>query len=215
MLRALRAIDATDEAINESPLSETLAASVPDGMVLTEEERRGAFALLGGCSFQCEWGSPRSPWGIYWSERASGTAQDGSVVYVPDVAEVRDDTLADWMEVADSLRHPLLSARFADLAWEIGTHLKSQDQSRIAPVTSKIKQFATSAIDGYLRVIEERLLATEIQAWQLIQRALGLATHIKDPERIARAKAAMFAFHRDMVAAGQRHLWWKFDDLCW
>ena len=215
MLLALRKIDFGDGPVDESPLAETLTASVPEGADLTDDEKRGAFALVAGSSFQREWGTPRSPWGIYWSERSTWTRSDGSPLYMPDVADVRDDTLACWIELSTSLRHPMLIARFADLAWEIGRHVRAKRKGTVDAIATELDpRLACAAIDGYLAVVEEQLFKDEIQAWQTVQRALSLSTAINDAGRVERSKNALFALKRGLAAADQKYMWWKFDDLC-
>jgi hypothetical protein len=47
----------------------------------------------------------------------------------PNLALLNSENVDEWAEVAESVEHPLLKARFADAVWELGRRLGSPPAS--------------------------------------------------------------------------------------
>lgn len=205
--------------LDENSLSSALQAAIPDRVSLAEDEWRGAFADIVAFLFRPSFGSERRPWGIYWSDMMSGVSADGVEFHSPNVGDIDGEIIAHWITRSIELSHPVLRARYADLAWEIGKFLKQPPTNlsdKALPASFKVSiESARVAIDGYLGIIEQGLNNDEHHAWQYLDRALGLAATINDKDRIAKGKTTLFAYCRARVKLGDRFMWWRFDDILW
>jgi len=193
--------------------------AAPDPKTATLEERRGAFAEIAAWRFQRPHGGAETePWGIYWGPLSSGTYDNGKTFHDPDLANVDDEILAHWISRAETTKHPVVRARHADLAWEIGRYLrrpsKDRQNSPKSPITSDIPvTMAQIAIDGYLNAVERGLAEDEYYSWAYLDRSIGLAISLNDKARAVRAKEVLFDYHRKRASAGGRFHWARFNDL--
>ena len=89
---------------------------------------------------------------MYWSELTS-EVRDGRAIYSPDVVDVDDDIIQHWIARSKQAIHPLIRARFADLAWEIGRLKKFKGM-----VTQDLPR---RTIDAHFEAIERRLFNDE------------------------------------------------------
>jgi hypothetical protein len=128
-------------------------------------------------------------------------------VYSPDIEDVTDEVIAHWLARTNETRHPVLRARYADLAWEIGTHKKLA--VRIT------REVAIQAIDAYLESVSRKLYDDEHVAWVWIDRAAELATTTRDERRFRAARAAAFELARANLAAGKWPRLWRFEEFAW
>lgn len=210
--------DASQTSINEIDLAGRLAASFGENPQLSPEQQKGAFAEIDALRFQRPHGSERRTWGIYWSELASGTTQDGRTFYSPDVSLVDEDVLAHWISRSQTLRHPTLRARFADLAWEMGRYVRRKQKDATPSSASSISisvELAYRAIDAYLEIVSQSLFDDEFEAWQFLDRAIELAHSINDRGRCLKAKAALFQFQHSAEASNPAYILWRFDEIAW
>ncbi|MFP3567846.1 DUF4209 domain-containing protein [Paraburkholderia sp. SIMBA_030] len=212
----LSAYDAALDPIGEIEVSGELLAALPNSELLTAAERKGVHAELSALRFSPRYGVESGRWGIYWHELTSAVLDDGTEMLSPDVTEIDEEILVYWMDRSQRARHPVLRARYADLAWEIGRYSRAQAKRRGAagglaiPVT-----LCHRAIDSYLDVVSGNLFKEEPRAWIYLARAIELAISLRDQSRIEQAKAALFGLNRHFDARGQQWMWWKFDELVW
>jgi hypothetical protein len=209
--------DASQQPIDFLGLAGRMSAALANVGTLPIEERRGAFAEIDALRFQPPHGQ-RYPWGIYWTPLGSGTMQDGTEFHSPDIANVDDEVLAHWAARSEAAKHPACRARFADLAWEIGRHLKHSQAKNGQPTASIGTQvqvaLAHRAVDSYLKSIAKNLFGDEYDAWKFLDRAIELSIGINDPARINKAKQELFAYYTQS-ASGQKPMWWRFDQITW
>ncbi len=211
----LAAYDAGLELIGELELSGELLAVLPAPESLGPAERKGAHAELSALRFSPRHGAP-GRWGIYWNELTSAVSRDGAEVLSPDVADVDEEILAHWIARSQHARHPVLRARYADLAWEIGRFLRAQAKRGGLEIGSAIPvSLCHSAIDAYLEVVRCNQFQDEFRAWLYLGRALELALSVRDATRIAQAKGTLFELYRRLDAAETQWMWWRFDELVW
>lgn len=212
--------DLSSAVLDELSLGTDLIKVSSGPKAISDKERRGVFSEIAAWGFMRPHGSveKNEPWGIYWRPLGSGTLADGKPFYSPNIAELDADILLHWVFRAENAKHPLIRARYADLAWEIGRYLKRDLKDRItcpSPVVSVDLPFTLvqKAVDGYLDGVELRLAKDEYHSWVYIERAIVLAISINDQSRGLRAKSVLFAYHRSLVAAGGKFMWWRFDDI--
>ena len=218
MEAVLQEADASKAPLDEGALWSKLMQTAPDPKTSTPEERTGRFAEIAAWRFMRSHGTEYEPWATYWGPLVSGTMADGKTpFYSPDVAEIDEEILAHWIVRAASAKHPVMSARYADLAWEIGRYLKrpaKDPQDSPKPITLDIPvSLAQSAIDGYLDAVERGLAEDEYHCWNFLDRAIGLSISLNDEGRVARAKAALFDYYRKMASGNGKFLWWRLSDL--
>ena len=137
------------------------------------------------------------PWGTYFGPTGSGTNADGETVYFPDIADADWAVLDLWVKRAQSVKSPVLLARYADLVWDLSQVIASRQRQ---------VEFARSAIDAYLVIVtqQDRDLYDRFP-W--VERALSLAIQIRDTKRRDRARKALLALHREAVTGNS--WWWK------
>src|ERR1700728_4293812 len=81
-------------------------------------ESLGAWAEL--LAFALEPDARRSsPWNTYFGPVSSGTCSDGRAFYAPDIAGTEPEVIEHWIRRAQSLKQPILKARYSDLAWDM------------------------------------------------------------------------------------------------
>jgi hypothetical protein len=190
-----------DAAIDEHQVRQALVAARESLADSDEAERLGvwaevlAFALV-------ETRTHASPWDTYFGPIASGTKENGEPFYRPDIAGTDAEVIAHWAQRARTIKHPVLKARYADLAW---------DMSRAIAKTSPDPEMARIAIDAYLESISTGVRRNTHDEFESAIRALDLAEMLRDTNRIDSARSALLGLHGRAVAKGQG-LWWKAYD---
>jgi lysyl-tRNA synthetase class 1 len=139
-----------------------------------------------------------SPWKTYFGPVATGTKKDGSPYYAPDIAGTEPEVIAHWARRARDLRHPILKARYADVAWDL---------SRAIARSNPDPNMARIAIDAYLVFLDGDIRSDIHDRFHLSLRALNLAAMIRDPARTERAKIALLRLHRSAMNV-DRGPWW-------
>ena len=216
----LQRADASAMPLDEGKLWSDQIKAAPDPKIATLEERRGTFAEIAAWRFMPRLdGVENEPWGIYWGPLASGILADGKTpFYNPDIAEVDEEILTHWITRSGNTKHPVLRARYADLAWEIGRYLRRPAKDRPEclkpPISLDIPfNLAQTAIDGYLDAVGRDLAEDEYHSWVFLDRAIGLALSLKDAARIQRAKTALFVYYRRLANGTSKFMWWRLNDL--
>ncbi|MYM28337.1 hypothetical protein GTP58_08375 [Duganella sp. CY15W] len=214
LTRRLTEIEATAPSwLDEHPLAAELETLVPDVVALTNDERLGCFAEIVGHRFVPNMPPDRSPWDSYFGPTASGTDKNGNEVHMPDAKQVDAEVIEYWKARARQTPHPILRARYADLAWEVSRiwNREHPDRHRI----ERPRELAQLAADAYLDSAALADSAEPVQlfmAWRYLSRALELAIFVKDATLVERAKKAAFDFNRINRATGHTGQWWLIDD---
>jgi hypothetical protein len=201
--------DKADQRLDEFLVRDRLARILSDLGKFTPEQRRGNFALVAALEFQPRrmYGEPI--WDMYWQPMGSATDKAGKYHYFPDVADVDSEIIEQWSARAQTTRHPLLRARYADLAWEV-TYYRRKELERRPDVA-----MPRTAIDGYLDATEATLFIDDIYAWNYVERAIELAASIRDQGRLQRAKAMLFKFRAACESRDPRYAFWRFHEIAW
>lgn len=117
-----------------------------------------------------------SPWGTYYHPLQTGTNDDGTVIFRPDIQALGDEALTRWEEHSN-LTNPFLRARYADLRWDL-THKVRQSAKRDF-IAGQI------AIDAYLEQASSPTYGMpDIEAASALERALQIASELNDSKRI-------------------------------
>jgi len=134
----------------------------------------------------------RSPWRTYFGPLASWTTADGKPVHLPDIAQASAATIAYWKERSTRVKHPLLRARYADLAWEF--------EREVIPANRSDARMADAALDAYLDAA--RLASGDLHdAFEAANRALMLALSLKNGSKRDVARAVILDLTRRAIAS--------------
>jgi hypothetical protein len=142
-----------------------------------------AFSLTDGRDY-----AGASPWGTFFCPMGSVTDKDGQARYFPDIAGADAQVIAHWSGRAKTIRHPVLKARYADLAWDMCTVISGK---RRDPEMARLSIDAYLASVAILNELHDRFTTT--------LRALDLASLIRDRERVELARAALLQLHREAM----------------
>jgi hypothetical protein len=164
---------------------------------LTDPERKGAWAEESAFSFRPA--EESSPWGTHYGPIFTATKNDGTPLYAPDIAEIDEEVIAHWERRSGESSHPVLRARYADVAWD----LKKRAIGKSADVL-----FAQRAIDAYLDGITAKLYKEPpMHAVEAGRRALELATTIRDGQRAERSKQVLLDLFDAGVESAHVGIW--------
>jgi hypothetical protein len=122
---------------------------------------------------------------------SSGITHDGQTIYSPDIAGTPKEAIAHWSHRSRALSHPLLKARYADVAWDMGWVLGRQKRD---------PEDALTAIDAYLASLPMR--PEPHDQFQVTIRALDLTVLISDPVRVKATRDALMNLHREELKKG-------------
>src|SRR5947207_2213212 len=96
----------------ENPLPDYLSLpvpAVPDGVVLTVDQKKGGRAEIWPWQFmRPNMFERRGPWGVYWAEMSSWEQPGGTRVYNPDADQIDAEIIDYWIARAREVRHPIL-----------------------------------------------------------------------------------------------------------
>jgi lysyl-tRNA synthetase class 1 len=162
---------------------------------LDEAPRRGCATEWTAFGFMPSLGDT-APWGTHFGPMVTFKTDAGEFRYQPDLANLDAEIIAYWSERAATVRHPILAARYADLAWDLGAKVGGAKVSRDWAGAASDAYIAAAALPG-----REFVLAIQDAV-----RGLGLAVQIRDDARIAASKAQLLTLHAQGVAAGDCRL---------
>lgn len=216
----LQSADLSALPLDEGKLWSDLMKAAPEPNTASLEERRGTFAEIAAWRLMRPHGGVENePWGIYWGPLASGILADGKTpFYSPDISKVDEEILAHWINRSVNSKNPIIRARYADLAWEIGRYLrkppKDRPECRTPPISIDIPfSLAQSAIDSYLEAVGSSLTEDEYHSWVFLDRAIELALSLNDATRAQHAKSALFDYYRKLARGSSKFMWWRLNDL--
>lgn len=193
----IKRFDHTSAALDEHDIKQSLIEARQALVKPTEAENLGAWSEVLAFALEGNLGQ-QSPWNTYFGPTSSGIYEDGRQFHSPDISGTEGLAVAHWAHRARELTHPVLKARYADLAW---------DMSRAIAKTSPDPAMARIAIDAYLASLSAKLRVDDHARFHTAIRALDLAVMIRDEARINTSREALLQQHRDALAA-HRGLWW-------
>lgn len=204
MVRFLDELDQSNDATDEIKISAGIRSEMQSLNAAPENIPAEYKATYTAFSVSKSHNPEHKPWNTYFQPMSSGTATDGTPVYIPDIPQMPPEFFDTWVAAANTRTHPVIRARFNDLVWDFWPYFK-QEKRQV--------EHATKAIDSYLAAAAPEI-SDEYHAWLYIERALELAEMTKDTERKTAAKNAALALHA-RTASGQKYMWWKPYDILW
>lgn len=196
----LQRFDAKEEPFNEFTIGGEIKTARGALTEPSDAENLGAWAEV--LAFALATDRHENPWNSYFGPMGSGVNAEGKTVYFPDITGTPPEVITHWATRARTLKHPLLKARYADLAWDmsgpIGNHKRDPEDARIA-------------IDSYLDAIPR--MAEDHEHVTFAIRALDLAVLIGDKDRTDRARASLMGIHRRFMKTHAGMWWYAVDRL--
>ncbi|MBZ5494142.1 MAG: DUF4209 domain-containing protein [Acidobacteriia bacterium] len=174
------------------------------GDVPDDEEWDCFLAESSAFGFMTRRGEP-SVWNTYFGPMAIYTLSDGTEGRNPDIAQLNENTVTHWQERATSVKNPMMSARYADLVWDLTKAITKGNPDY---------RFAQLAIDQYMKAVENGLYTMEMYAVHWLERAFNLAVALKDDKRAKAVITLIFVFYDFVVNPKKTGVWiFPFDCL--
>ncbi len=108
----------------------------------------------------------------------------------PDLRVLDEDVIAHWEQRAESVKSPVMRARYADLVWDMKQAVTGKRPSH---------EFALIAVDAYDESTKQRFYKMEMEGVGWLKRAFEVSLSLGDKERAKRIVASLFSFY-DIVA---------------
>lgn len=215
---AYQAADESERPIDEVELAGNLQRAVAKlGRELDPAEKRGEFALVAGLYFMSRRSYGKPVWDMHWQPISTMVDAKGGEHHSPSVKLATDDTIREWSRRARIAEHPVLRARYADLAWEVGKYrivAARKDAEAPKPIRPNADD-ARRAIDAYIEAVERDLAHDVFDAWRYLGRAAELAATVRDADRLQGVKAALFEYRQKCERADPAYPFWLFDEIAW
>ncbi|MBU3548270.1 hypothetical protein [Polynucleobacter sp. P1-05-14] len=130
------------------------------------------------------------------------------MVNSPDAKSISLEVIEYWKARSKQTPYPVLQARYADLALDIGCIWNHEHPDK-AKITLP-RELSQCAIDGYICTVEGCLSTENYQTWTFLNRAIDLALLVKDTQRVEKIKHIALAYTRN-----QPKSWWELNSLVW
>jgi hypothetical protein len=165
----------------EMDLSSAIRNAVEERQTIGEEERKTAFAETDAFDFDPSRHGEKSQWGTHF-----GPILSMGEKCLPALASVDVPVIEYWRRRVDEARHPVMRARYADLAWDFWKVVTGKGKPPI--------EAARAAIDAYAQFAELPFGDSTPFVLHRMIRGLFLAVSIGDQSRISKIRDAVYAF---------------------
>jgi len=193
---ALAAFDAQQSPIDEFLVQGELATVAKGLGEPSEAERRGLAAEGLAFSFVGQNGKT-SLWRTHFGPMMTREDHQGNFICSPDIRGVSAATVQYWTMRAGVATHPVLKARYADLAWDLARAVGAKAEVNMAHTA--IDAYAMMTIPKYRDGLHARLIAGI--------RGFDLAMQIKDHGRAAAARQTLLVLHAEAIS-NKEPVWW-------
>ena len=150
---AFQEADRSAGRLDVHALRAKLVAIMNDLSAATPEVRKGNFAVVEALDFQPRHTYGEPVWVMHWQPLSTAADTAGNVHHFPEARVVDIEIIGQWLERSQAAQHPVLGARYADLAWEF-SRIRQGELKRRPDVTC-----ARTAIDSYRDSVERSLTA--------------------------------------------------------
>jgi lysyl-tRNA synthetase class 1 len=152
-----------------------------------------AFRSIAPLEF-CERHASNSLWNCFFAPKME--AEDGRDEF-PNLALLTRENVDEWAEVAISVKHPRLKARFADAVWELGKKLGSARKDRYS--------FGRMASESYLE-LAGRSDSHQIELINAVARSVQIAMQLRAGDLVDRGCEFLMQY-ADSVEQAHIGLW--------
>lgn len=134
------------------------------------------------------WGTYFEPWAVI----------ESTGFISPDISQLDPVTVAHWEQRANEARDPVLKARYADAAWDLGKTIAQKKPDF---------RMALLAIDAYTVAADRRLDTMPFGAVQWLVRAFDLARKLRDEARTNQVIGSMFSLYEAYLSPQYVGIW--------
>ncbi len=145
-----------------------------------------------------------SGWGTYYGPMFVFNNDDGTATESPSITKVTEQMIGYWSGRAQTAKHPVLRARYADLVW---------DFSKVVTKKSPDYKVAQIAIDSIIEITQRNCYKPEVNVIKKLRRALSLAITLNDSTRIEKLTGAIIAYEDSVTEDSKLGLWGFSYDL--
>ncbi len=182
----LALFDEKAEIFEINDVAAALRSAVSDYKSLDNDTKKGHWAETAAFAFALRDG--KSPWLTHFFPSMSGTNGDGSPFYIPDLSHADFETLEYWSVRANTVKHPVLVARYADLVWDTTGFITKKKRRRTD------FEHGILAVDAYLAAAKIDDGSAWTDTHRNLRRALTIALSIKDSARIGQTSEVMLDY---------------------
>lgn len=191
----LTAFDAKIEPHSEIDVAQALEAARSNQNELPEQDAKVYLAehsvfLLRGVN-----GKSVSIWGTYFAPWA---VIESTGFVSPDISQLDAETVSHWEQRANEARDPVIKARYADAAWDLGKTIAEKKPDY---------RMALLAIDAYTAAADQRLSTMPFGAVQWLVRAFDLARKLQNKPRTDQVIASMFSLYEAYLSPQYVGIW--------
>jgi hypothetical protein len=197
LLRVLKSLEEMTEPLDELVVSRQVR-SVGEKLEMKENPIEFIAEIF---AFDLHEAREISKWDLYYGPMLEGTNQDGSAFEHPSLSMITSDMVQYWMNRSRISKHPVLTARYADLVWEF-TKVVTGKQPDI--------EFAQLTIDNVIHLAHNGSYSRDIGVIKKLERALSLALQTNDSNRVEQLKSTIMSFE-DRVAEDDKPGLWGFS----
>ena len=195
--QAIARLDIAGTELTEMAIRQAIVDAAPASVAMSEEERRGANAELFAFTAIGQ-NHHASGWGTYFGPFATGTTGDDRFWQSPDPTNADTSFVKFWSARASAASHPVLKARYADLAWDLARLFQVAPNGADARLA--IESYLASTAQGLRDGLDARIDAAI--------RALDLSQMTKDMAHTERARVTLLSLHTESLQVDQG-LWWS------
>jgi len=191
----LTAFDAKTEPHAETDVAQALEAARAHQDELQKLDAKVYLAehsvfLLRGVNGQSVsiWGTYFAPWAVI----------ESTGFISPDISQLDVETIAHWEQRANEAQDPVMKARYADAAWDLGKTIAGKKPNY---------RMALLAIDAYTAAADQRLSTMPFGAVQWLVRAFDLARKLQNKPRTDQLITSMFSLYEAYLSPQYVGIW--------
>jgi hypothetical protein len=191
----ITAFDAKTEPHSETDVAQALEAARANQNEFGEQDDK--VYLAEHSVFLLRWvnGQSVSIWGTYFGPCA---VIESTGFISPDISQLDAETVAHWEQRANETQSPVIKARYADAAWDLGKMLAQKKPDY---------RMALLAIDAYTAAADQRLSTMPFGAVQWLARAFDLARKLQNKPRTNQVIASMFSLYESCLSPQYVGIW--------
>jgi lysyl-tRNA synthetase class 1 len=193
---ALAALDAAGKPLDEFSVQSELNTIANKLGALPAPEMRGLDAEYLAFTFVGQ-NEQTSLWGTHYGPMMTRQDKAGNTICGPDISAVDPALIAYWTERAAAVSHPVLKARYADLAWDFAPSVGAK--RNVDTVKTAINAYIAASAAQHRDGLHARL--------RYAVRSFDLAMQIKDQALSDAARANLLVLHDEAIAQNQP-VWW-------
>lgn len=202
LIDALNKFDEKINTISERDVSKAIS-SVKDAEDKSDPPMEWVAEAM-AFDFWEDYQNQQTGWGTYYGPMSVFDNGDGTFSESPNIKEVTEEIISYWTARANTAKHPVLRARYADLIW---------DFKKVITNESPHYSIAHIVVDSVIEIAQRNCCKPEVNVKKKLERALGLAIALNDNDRIKNVADAMIVYEDTVTEDSKPGLWGFAYDL--